>query len=309
MSLETTRPLGRTALAVTPLCVGTSPLGNMPGLYGYEVDEERAIATILSVFDSEINFLDTSNDYGQAERRIGAAIRARNGLPDGFVVATKVDPAPGDDDFSGKRVLASTAESLDRLGLDQFPLLYLHDPERIGFEDATAAGGPFETLIALKREGLAQNIGIASGDVELTMRFLATDTIDVVLNHNRFTLIDQSALPLIEEAALRQVACVNAATYGGGIRSKGPKQQPIYSYRPGPPTRARRAQAMQEACTRHGVPLAAAALQFSLRNESIASTVVGVSRPERVQQTLELARWAIPDELWDELRPLIEQER
>ncbi|MEJ1229702.1 MAG: aldo/keto reductase [Galbitalea sp.] len=258
----------------------------MPGLYGYEVDEERAIATILSVFDSEINFLDTSNDYGQAER--GSAPRSAPGTacPTGSWWPPRWIPLPGDDDFSGKRVLASTAESLDRLGLDQFPLLYLHDPERIGFEDATAAGGPFETLIALKREGLAQNIGIASGDVELTMRFLATDTIDVVLNHNRFTLIDQSALPLIEEAALRQVAFVNAAPYGGGMLSKGPQQQPIYSYRPGPPTIARRAQAMQEACTRHGVPLAAAALQFSLRNESIASTVVGVSRPKGFNRPL-----------------------
>jgi D-threo-aldose 1-dehydrogenase len=55
---------------------------------------------------------------------------------------------------------------------------------------------------------------------------------------------------------------------------------------------------------RHGVPLAAAALQFSLRSERIASTVVGVSHPERIDQTLRLARWDLPARLWDQLEPL-----
>ena len=58
---------------------------------------------------------------------------------------------------------------------------------------------------------------------------------------------------------------------------------------------------MQQACARHDVPLAAAALQFSLRAPQITSTVVGVSSPERVAQTLELAAVPVPDELWAEL--------
>ena len=60
---------------------------------------------------------------------------------------------------------------------------------------------------------------------------------------------------------------------------------------------------MEAACRRYDVPLAAAALQFSLRSELIASTVVGVSSPERIAQTLELAAVPVPDELWPELEP------
>ena len=52
---------------------------------------------------------------------------------------------------------------------------------------------------------------------------------------------------------------------------------------------------------RHEVPLAAAALQFSLREPRIVSTIAGASRPERIDRMLELARWPIPPELWDEL--------
>jgi D-threo-aldose 1-dehydrogenase len=56
------------------------------------------------------------------------------------------------------------------------------------------------------------------------------------------------------------------------------------------------------------VPLAAAALQFSAREPRIASTVVGVSAPERVKQTVELLLQHIPDELWAELLPLTRAE-
>jgi hypothetical protein len=43
------RPLGRTGLQVTALCVGGSPLGNMSALYGYEVSTERALRTLRAV--------------------------------------------------------------------------------------------------------------------------------------------------------------------------------------------------------------------------------------------------------------------
>ena len=140
------RQLGRTGLQVTPVCVGTSPFG-MPVQYGYSVEPARAVATVLATFDSPITFLDTSNEYGggEVERRVGEAVRAHGGLPAGFVLATKVDPDPRTGDFSGRRVRASLEESLERLGLDRVPLLHLHDPERISFEDAMAAGGAVES--------------------------------------------------------------------------------------------------------------------------------------------------------------------
>jgi D-threo-aldose 1-dehydrogenase len=112
---------------VTPLCVGTSPLGSFPAQYGYEVSGDQAVATISRVLQGPLNFIDTSNNYGdgESERRIGKALAAAGGLPEGFVLATKVDPLPGSDDFSGARVRASVRESLQRLGLDSLQLVYL----------------------------------------------------------------------------------------------------------------------------------------------------------------------------------------
>ena len=221
------------------------------------------------------------------------------------MLATKVDPAPGSSDFSGARVRASVAESQQRLGMDRLPLVYLHDPERITFEEATAPDGPLAAMVALKEEGVIDHLGVAGGPIDMTLRFVDLGVFEVAITHNRWTLVDTSAEPLLARAAQGEIAVVNGAPYGGGILVKGPSAQPNYAYRPASAATLARVQAMQDACDAHGVPLAAAALQFSLREPRIASTIVGMSAPGRVQQTIELASHPVPDELWDALAPLV----
>lgn len=302
------RALGRTGLQVSPICFGTSPLASMSALYGYAVDEERAVATVAAVFASEVNFLDTSNGYGEdgtAERRIGLAVRRAGGLPPELVLSTKVDPDPRTGGFSGDRVRASLEESLERLGVDRVPLLHLHDPERITFEEATGPDGAVAALVDLRERGLVDHLGVAGGPVDLLRRYLGTGEFEVVLSHNRYTLLDRSAAQLFAEAAEQGIGVLNAAPYGGGMLSKGPDVQPKYGYGDRGDAVAEAATAMQQACARYGVPLAAAALQLSMRSPVVGSTVVGVSAPERVAQTLELAAVTVPDELWAELEHLV----
>ncbi len=301
------RPLGETGLAVTPICVGTSALGNFPAQYGYEVGTEQALATLRATFDGELNFLDTSNEYGNggdSERRIGQALAERGGLPDGFVLATKVDPLVGSVDFSGARVRQSVSESRERLGLDRLQLVYLHDPEKISFEAGMAKDGPVQALVQLRDEGVIEHIGVAGGPIDLMLRYLATDVFEAVISHNRFTLVDQSAEPLMAEAQRRGVAFVNAAPFGGGMLVKGPDLQPRYCYAPASTATLERVREMERLCKAQNVPLAAAALQFSLRDDRVTSTIVGMSDPERIAQTLELADWSIPDALWADLERL-----
>lgn len=299
--------LGSTGMDVTALCIGTSPLASMARLYGYEVDERRAIDTILAAFDSPITFMDTSNGYGEngtAERRIGAAIRERGGLPDGVVLATKVDPDPTTGDFSGARVRASYAESLERLGTDRVPLLYLHDPERVSFESAVADDGPVQALVALREHGAVDYIGVAGGPTDVLSQYIDLGVFDVLLSHNRYTLLDQSAHDLYASAAGKGIGVVNAAPYGGGMLARGPEVQGSYAYGARDERVAAAASAMKAACEDHGVPLAAAALQFSMRASFIDTTVVGVSAPERVEQTVAYAQHEIPEELWGKLEAL-----
>lgn len=303
--------LGRTGLTVSDVCVGTSALGSFPAQYGYEVDTETAVATIHRVFEGPFTFIDTSNEYGggESEKRIGQAIREHGGVPEGFVVATKVDPLPGTTDFSGDRVRRSVEESLDRLGVDRLPLVYLHDPEKITFEEGVAPGGPLEALIALRDEGVIGHLGVAGGPIDLELQYLATEAFDAVISHNRFTLVDQSAEPLLDDAQARGVAFVNAAPFGGGMLVKGPDAVPTYCYAPVADEVLDRVRLMESLCAEHGVPLAAAALQFSLRDPRVTSTIVGMSEPKRVEQTVELADFEIPDALWDALLPIARRGR
>src|SRR5207253_7308760 len=105
------RPLGSTGLQVTPICIGTAPLGSMPDTFAYEVPEERALATIRAFFAGPLNFLDTAASYGdgESERRIGIVLRELGGLPSGFVLATKADRDLQTGVFTGAQMRRSMA--------------------------------------------------------------------------------------------------------------------------------------------------------------------------------------------------------
>jgi D-threo-aldose 1-dehydrogenase len=300
------RPLGRTGLQVTPVCIGCAPLGNMPETFGYDVSEEQAVATVNAVLDSSVNFLDTAYSYGdgESERRIGLALRARGGLPAGVVLASKADRSMQTGDFSGAQMRRSVERSLKLLGLDKIQLMHLHDPEHTTFENVMSKGGPLEVLQQCQREGLIEHLGVAGGPTDMEIRYVETGAFSVVITHNRYTLLNRNAEPLLEAAQRMGVAVLNAAPYGSGMLAKGPSAYPRYAYRDADAAIVERARRMEEACARYGVPLGAAALQFSLRDRRIASTIIGISKPERIQQTLALAAVSIPDALWAELESL-----
>ena len=300
------RTLGGTGLSVSPVCVGCAPLGDMPETFEYSVGRERAHETLRAIFGSPINFLDTAASYGdgESERRIGEVLEEMGGLPDGVVLATKADRDLTTGDFTGEQMRRSVERSLRLLGLDRLQLCYLHDPEHESFEHMMAPGGPVEVLTGLKEEGVIEHLGVAGGPIDLEIRFVETGLFEAVITHNRYTLVDRSAEPLLDGAAERGIALLNAAPYGSGILAKGPDSYARYAYRQAPKALVERVRAMQDACGEFGVPLAAAALQFSLKDPRIVSTIVGVSRPERVGQTMDLAMHPIPAELWERLEAL-----
>ena len=159
--------------------------------------------------------------------------------------------------------------------------------------------------MGLKDEGIIEHLGIAGGPVDLMTRFVETRLFEAVITHNRYTLVNRTAEPLLDVAAEHGVAALNAAPYGSGILAKGPDAYARYEYREAPQEMVEQVREMERACRGFGVPLPAAALQFSMRDPRVVSTVVGISRPERVAQTLELAAHPVPDELWSTLDSII----
>jgi D-threo-aldose 1-dehydrogenase len=307
MTTDTTglplRPFGQTGLQVAPLCVGCAPLGDMPETFAFSVAEDRALETLRAAFASPINFADTAASYGdgESERRIGIALRELGGLPAGYVLATKADRDSKTGDFSGEQIKRSVEGSLRRLGLDRIQVMYIHDPEHTTFENVMGPGGPLEVLRRFQDAGVIQHLGISGGPVDMLIRYVETGAFAALETHNRYTLLNRSAGPLLDLAARRGLAVVNAAPYGSGMLAKGPDAYARYAYQEAPPALVERARRLAAICQEYDVPLAAAALQFSLRDPRITSTVVGMTRPERIAQTLELARHPLPDAIWARL--------
>jgi D-threo-aldose 1-dehydrogenase len=306
-STITSGQLGKTGLTIPAICFGTSALGDMPDTYGYAVDEARARATLDAIFDGPIAFLDTSRNYGagRSEARIGAAIKARGGLPKGFVISSKLDRNMDTNLFDGDRAQRSLEESLKALNVSSIPLLHLHDPEYASdLKDVTKKGGALEALFRMKEQGLCQAVGLAAGRTDVMMPLMRDFDFDAIISHNRFTLLNRHGLPMFELAKSRNMAVINAAPYASGILAKGAAKAPLFAYMPADDSIVSRAKAIEAMCSQHAVPVGAAALQFSMRSPLVASTICGVSTPERVQQTIDWANWSIPEPLWKDLMAL-----
>ena len=294
--------VGRTGLAVTPVMFGTSSLGNMPDTYGYEVSAERARKTVRAILEGPVNCMDTSNNYGfgRSEERIGDVIREAGGLPEGFVLATKLDRDMDSGRFNAARARRSLEESLKRLGLDRVHILHLHDPEYASdLSEITGSGGALDELFKMKEEGLTEAVGLAMGRIDLQFPLLGDWPFDALINHNRFTLLNRSADEMFDYAHSRGIAILNAAPYAGGVLAKGSRNSARITYQEASREGLAQVKRIEEMCALHGVAPGAVALQFSMHDPRVASTIVGVSKPERVAQTLEWARCDIPQPVWD----------
>lgn len=297
------RSLGSTGIQAPPLCLGCAPLGDMPEAFGYGVSDEQAAEVLRAAFDGPIPYVDTAAHYGdgESERRIGLVLKEIGGLPDGFVLQTKAGRHVETNDFSGEMVRRRFERSLTLLGLDRVALVYLHDPEHTTFDQAMGPGGPVEVLQRYREQGVIGHLGVAGGPIDVELQYVETGVFDAVITHNRYTLLNRTAEPLLDRAAERGMAVLNAAPYGSGVLAKGSATYPRYAYQEMSPDLLERLRAVEAACQRYGVPLAAAALQFSLRHPRIHSTIIGMTRPERLAQTVALARYPVPPGLWEEL--------
>jgi D-threo-aldose 1-dehydrogenase len=303
----TGKKASRLPFAVPPICFGASGIGDMPDTYGYAVGEDRAGATLAAIFAERPAFIDTSRIYGmgRSEERIGRAIRAMGGLPEGAIVSTKLDRDFETGRFDGARARRSLEESLEALGLPRVHIMHLHDPEYASdISDVTGKGGALDALMRMKEEGLVEAVGLAMGRLSLMRDLMKAFAFDAIISHNRFTLLNREADSLFTDADAQGIAVFNAAPYGGGMLAKGPGETTKIAYQEASEAQLEAVRRVEAVCARHGVAMGAAALQFSMRDPRVASTICGVTRPERVAQTREWSAAEIPQEVWDELMAL-----
>jgi D-threo-aldose 1-dehydrogenase len=278
--------------------LGTAPIG---GLYA-PVDDETAWETLDRAWELGIRTFDTAPLYGSglAERRLGAFLQ---GKPrDAFVVSTKVGRLLSRDasgwegayfDFSYDGALRSLAESLERLGLDRVDIALLHDPDD-HYEEAL--DGAFRALTRLRDERAVRAVGVGMNQTALLARFAREADPDCFLVAGRYTLLDRSAteelLPLCGERGIDVIA---AGVFNSGVLAGGS----TFDYDIAPPEIVERVKRLRDMCARHGVPLAAAAVQYPLRHPTVNTIVVGCRTPAEVEADLHLSALDIPEALWE----------
>lgn len=203
-------------------------------------------------------------------------------------------------DFSYDGTLRSIEESLQRLKVDRLDIVLIHDPDA-HLDEALA--GSYPALARLREEGVVSAIGVGSNKVDPLVRLAREGDFDCFLVAGRYSMLDQSALPdLLPLCAARGISIVIGGVFNSGMLVD-PRPGQLYDYqRQGASSPwLMRALALKEVCARHGVPLAAAAVQFPLGHPSVTTVLTGVSSAQEVEHNAAMFNWPIPAALWEEL--------
>ena len=327
MKATDTRPLGRTGLSVTQLGYGGAPLGD---LY-QRIPEAEAVGTVESAYAAGVTLFDTAPLYGHglSEHRIGHVLRQKPRTS--FVLSTKVGRyfvprqpgqvdrgqwAGGLDfepvfDYSYDGTLRSIEQSRLRLGLSAIDIALIHDVDiwthgsREAWEVrlAEALKGAYRALDDLRRAGVVKAIGVGVNEIEACLRFADGGDFDCFLLAGRYTLLEQGALDdLLPMAHRRSMSILLGGPYNSGILATGAVPGARYNYQPASPELLDRVARIEAVCRAHGVPLAAAAIQFPLGHKAVASIIPGAISPAEVERNRNLIEQAIPAELWADLR-------
>ena len=207
--------------------------------------------------------------------------------------------------FDATRARKSIEESLDALKVDSIGLLHLHDPEHCrDITEITSPHGSLTELFKMKEEGLAQTVGLAMGKTDLMLEIIKDWPFDAIINHNRFTILNRNADELYNYAYTNNISIINAAPYASGVLAKGTERSRLIAYSEATDQELEPVKELEKICHKYNIPLPAAALQFSLNDKRISSTLVGVTKPKRVSDTIELSKFIIPNEAWEEINQL-----
>jgi D-threo-aldose 1-dehydrogenase len=329
MDPAATRTLGPSGVAVTQLGLGGASYGSL----FHDVPERDALAAIDAAWDAGVRYFDTAPWYGRglSELRTGAGLRHR---PRGeYVLSTKIgrwlrapidearfDPSPWKApapfevvfDYTYDGIMRAYEQSQLRLGMVRYDVAVIHDLDHWyhkpdsklqAYIDQLATSG-WRAVQDLRSHGLIRAVGAGINGIGLIPRLLEVVELDFFLLAMPYTLLRQEVLDEELPACVeRGMGFVIGAPFQSGIIATGARGTPgNYDYGAPPPEVVETVRRIEDVCERHGVPLAAAALQFPLGHPSVASVIPGARSAAHVERNVAAFRHPIPADLWAELK-------
>ena len=283
------RKLGSSDIEVSEISLGSWLT------YSGGVERERAKACVDAAFDAGINFIDTANVYGRgaAETLLGEVLTAHE--RSSYVLATKVYFPMSDSDrgLSAAQIHKQIDASLERLQTDYVDLYQCHR-----YDNHTPLEETMGALSEVVRSGKARHIGFSEWPAEKIEESLALGGVERwVSSQPQYSMLwrapEADVIPLCEREGISQIVWSPLAQ--GVLTGK---------YLPGepPPADSRAAsdsmggfidrlieprvlaavQRLHAVAEQAGLTLVQLALAWVLREQNVASAIVGASRPEQV---------------------------
>src|SRR5437016_4155964 len=315
--------------------LGGVPLGNE-----FEVvTDEEAYKTLDAAWSAGVRYYDVSLWYGLglAERRFGNYLQNRD--RDEYIISSnvcKLLKASKQNngrsnlllsqsanyvvfDYSADGVPSSVQDSLQRLGISDLDIVFVHDipsdnkllptPWQQQFE--IALKGAFPALARMKEQGIIRGWGIGVNTPEPILRVIQEADPDVCLLASQYSLIDHAnALNnVFPVARQRNVTFVMGSSLNAGFISGSPR----YNYGKDswdvPRKYLEKREKLRAVAAQYGVDLRTAALQFSAAPDVAAALIVGARSEEQVLADVTSMQATIPSDFWAELKKqkLIEQ--
>ena len=298
------KPLGRTGLFVSELCLGTMTFGGSTGIWHQigdlnQADAERLIGQAI---DAGINFIDTADVYagGASEQITGQALKNLKVPRENVVVATKVfgdtGPGPNARGASRSHILDCVKASLQRLQLDHIDLYQIH-----GFDNATPIEETMRALDQLVRHGHVRYVGVSNWAAWQIVKALG---IAEKLGLSRFESLqayytvagrdlERELIPMLASEGLGLMVWSPLAggllsgKYGRDQQAEEGSRRTQFDF---PPVDRPRAfdcvDAMRPIAQAHGVSVAQIALAWLLYQPQVTSVIIGAKRPDQLTDNL-----------------------
>lgn len=306
------RELGQTGLKLSDLSFGASSLGSV----FHETKEEESIKAVETALEGGINFIDVSPYYGhyKAETVLGKALKR---LPrDKFYLSTKVGRYGKDGkntwDYSAKRATESVYESMERLNVDYIDIINVHDIE---FQAALPGGlakvceETLPALVELKEKGIVGHVGITDlqlKNIKWVIDHTPEGTVESVLNFCHYCLNDDELLDYLDYFEEKGVGVINASPLSMGLLTL----RGVPDWHPAPKPLVKVCAEAAKFCQDKGYPIEKLAIQYSVGNPRITSTLFSSANPMNVERNIEWAREAPDAELVNDVKAIIgEQQR
>ncbi len=296
------RNLGNTGMKVSQLSFGASSLG---GVFR-SINESQAIEAVYAAIDGGINFIDVSPYYGhyKAETVLGKALR---GIPrDKYYLSTKVGRYGKDGvntwDYSARRAQESVNESMDRLGIDYIDLINVHDIEFADLNQVVEETLP--ALVELRKKVLVGHVGITDLQLEnlkWVIEHSPEGTVESVLNFCHYCLNDDKLLDFLPFFEERGIGVINASPLSMGLLSN----RGVPDWHPAPKPLVEACKRAAEYCNEVGYPIEKLAIQYSVENPRIASTLFSSANPDNVRRNLAYIADPAPSDLIAKVRDII----